>query len=72
MSDAASAVTKKRLALLSPARRALLTEALAATRGNRVKSAELLGITVKTCRSWIREFGLADSFPAKPGPPFRK
>jgi DNA-binding NtrC family response regulator len=41
------------------AERRLLKEALAATAGSRSKTAEMLGISVKTVRNRIRDFGLS-------------
>jgi DNA-binding NtrC family response regulator len=41
------------------AERRLLEEALAATSGNRTKTAEMLGISVRTVRNRIRDFGLS-------------
>lgn len=41
------------------AERRLLQEALAATSGNRTKTAEMLGISVRTVRNRIRDFGLS-------------
>jgi len=41
--------------------------ALIETRGNRTRAAEILGVSVRTVRNWIKRFGLNTRFPYQRG-----
>lgn len=44
-----------------------LIRAMAVAGGNRTKAAEILGVSIRSIRNWILEFGLSEIFPARVG-----
>lgn len=42
-------------------------KALTETSGNRTKAAEILGVSVRTVRNWIRRYDLGTRFPYQRG-----
>jgi DNA-binding protein Fis len=41
--------------------------ALAGCDGNRTKAAEVLGVSVRTVRNWIKKYGLSAKYPYRRG-----
>lgn len=42
-------------------------KALGQAEGNRTKAAEILGVSVRTVRNWIKKFNLSEKYPFKRG-----
>ena len=52
---------------LSEIRKKAVERALTETKGNRTKAADILGISVRTVRNWIKKYGLGEKFPYQRG-----
>lgn len=53
-------------------KKALISETLRRTNGNRTEAAEILRVSIRTVRNWIWEFRLEDEFPANYGMPRKR